>query len=209
MDIRSCLRDRRDRVSKRQQTPLLQLDRKIDLPRRTPEVRTPLPAVRPAPWGSAVGSQHAGEAPRVPCSRRHRASGRRRSGTGAEIETMIGGDDMSELDVLASVTCSSTRHPGVGRFRRVPGGLELIGVSRQRPGTVLPESSGLPVAGGISTGDGYAGCPSCRADSIVGCNVCSQLGCWDRSWELFQCPTCGNSGPVRGQINEISLLGGG
>ena len=116
---------------------------------------------------------------------------------------------MSELDVLASVTCSSTRHPGVGRFRQVPRGVELVGVSRQRPGAVLPEGSGLRVTGEIFTGEGYRGCPSCRADSIVRCGACGRLGCWDNSWELFHCPSCGNSGPVGGVITEISSLGGG
>ena len=116
---------------------------------------------------------------------------------------------MPELDALASVTCSSTGHPGVGRFRLVPGGVELVGVSRQRPGSVLPEGSGPPVTGELTTSTGYRGCPSCGADGIVRCGVCHRLGCWDNSWELFTCPSCRNSGPVSGVITEISSLGGG
>lgn len=116
---------------------------------------------------------------------------------------------MNELDVLASVTCSSTRHPGVGRFRRVPGGVELVGASRQRPGSVLPEGSGARITGQITTGAGYRGCPTCGADDIVRCGACHRLGCWDNSWELFTCPSCPNTGPVSGSITEIASLGGG
>jgi len=116
---------------------------------------------------------------------------------------------LPDSDVLASVTCSSTKHPGVGRFRRVAGGLELVGVSRQRPGSVLPKVAGSNVSGDLSMDGSYKGCPSCRADNIVRCNACGLLSCWDTSWEMFHCPTCGSSGPVSGQIGEISSLGGG
>lgn len=116
---------------------------------------------------------------------------------------------MSALDLLASVTCSSTRHPGVGRFRRLNEGLVLIGVSRQRPGSVLPQSSGPAVTGPISMADAYGGCPSCGADNIVRCGRCGLLGCWDSSWPEFGCPSCGNRGPVDGVIDALTQAAGG
>jgi hypothetical protein len=63
--------------------------------------------------------------------------------------------------------------------------------------------------GSFFVGPGFPGCPSCRADNVVRCGRCEQLGCWDQSWPEFTCPTCGNSGPVEGIITEISALGGG
>ena len=173
---------------------------------RSPHVSAP-PAVQSL-RRTAVEPGDAGAAPFVSAAQGATPASGGRAGPEPRPKQRSAAMTMSELDVLAAVTCSSTRHPGVGRFRRVPGGLELVGVSRQRPGTVLPESAGRAATGDVSMSDGYGGCPSCRADSIVRCGVCSQLGCWDSSWEQFQCPSCGNSGPVRGEISEISSLGG-
>ena len=116
---------------------------------------------------------------------------------------------MPEQDLLASVTCSSTRHPGVGRFRRRHGSVELLGVSRQRPGSVLPPSSGPSVTGALSMADEYRGCPSCGADNIVRCGQCHQLGCWDSTWPEFACACCGNRGLVSGVIEEFTQFAGG
>jgi hypothetical protein len=118
---------------------------------------------------------------------------------------------MASDDLLANITCSSTRNPGVGRFRRVGPDWELIGVSRQRPGSVLPPSgpSTASAKGAFVVTEAYRGCPSCHADNLVRCGQCTSLACWDTSWPTFSCPSCGNSGPVEGSITEISSLGGG
>ena len=114
-------------------------------------------------------------------------------------------------DLLASVTCSSTGHPGVGRFRRVGSDWQLVGVSRQRPGSVLPPNGPLVAAaqGAFTVTDTYRGCPSCHADNFVRCGQCQALACWDTTWPTFSCPSCGNSGPVEGEITEISSVGTG
>lgn len=114
---------------------------------------------------------------------------------------------MSARVILVSLTCSSTRHPGVGRFVWHEHSWVLHGVSRQRPGCTLPSSDGETLSGSFQIPEDYPGCPSCRADNFVRCHMCANLGCWDSSWELFMCPTCGRSGPVSGYIDSISSLG--
>jgi hypothetical protein len=117
---------------------------------------------------------------------------------------------MASYDLLANVTCSSTRHPGVGRFRQVGRDWELVGVSRQRPGSVLPPGGPSTTAamGAFTVTKSYPGCPSCHADNFVRCGRCQCLACWDTTWPTFSCPSCGNSGPVEGSITEISSLEG-
>lgn len=116
---------------------------------------------------------------------------------------------MSARVILVSLTCSSTRHPGVGRFVWHEDGWVLQGVSRQRPGCTLLPSAGETLSGSFLISGAYQGCPSCRSDNLVRCGTCANLGCWDRSWELFVCPTCGLSGSVSGYIDSISSLGSG
>lgn len=116
---------------------------------------------------------------------------------------------MSARITFVSLTCSSTRHPGVGRFVWYGDSWILHGVSRQRPDCTLPPSCGPTLSGSFHTSDDYSGCPSCRADNFVRCRMCANLGCWDSSWDLFVCPTCGHSGPVSGHIDSISSLGNG
>ncbi len=119
---------------------------------------------------------------------------------------------MPEQPILANVTCSATRHPGVGRFGRQGANLELKGVSRQRPDSVLPMSGSQTQAtdgGSFTISADYRGCPSCGADNVVRCSRCHQLACWDSSQPVFHCPSCGKSGPVTGVITRFSTLGGG
>lgn len=119
---------------------------------------------------------------------------------------------MPERTILANITCSITRHPGVGRFGRQGGNLVLKGASRQRPGSVLPTSGSLAQAqdgGAFTISADYRGCPSCGASSIVRCSGCNQLACWDSSQPVFNCPSCGHSGEVSGVITEFTALDGG
>ncbi|WP_163554137.1 hypothetical protein [Candidatus Frankia alpina] len=115
---------------------------------------------------------------------------------------------MSERTVLATITCSITRHPGVGRFGRQGANLELKGVSRQRPGSVLPSSGSRTKAtggGALTLSPDYRGCPSC----VVRCTQCHQLACWDSERPIFECPLCGLQAEVRGVLTEFSALDGG
>ncbi len=119
---------------------------------------------------------------------------------------------MPERVILANITCSTTGHPGVGRFSRQGANLELKGVSRQRPDSVLPVSGSLAQAtdgGSFTLGADYRGCPSCGADNVVRCSQCRQLACWSSLQPTFHCPSCGRSGPVTGVITAFSTLGGG
>lgn len=111
--------------------------------------------------------------------------------------------------LLVSLDCSSTGHPQVGKLTWDGANWLLVGVSRQRPGTSLPGEAGREHHGSFATASGYTGCPSCGASEFVRCGRCAQLACWDRSWEIFRCPHCGNSGPVTGVIDAISTLGPG
>jgi predicted RNA-binding Zn-ribbon protein involved in translation (DUF1610 family) len=111
---------------------------------------------------------------------------------------------------LVSFTCSSTGHPAVGRFAWLEGSWLLVGASRQRPGTTLPpEDSAQTRTGRFGLAADYRGCPTCRADDYVRCGACRQLACYDNSWPMFTCPTCGNGGPVSGGIDSVSSMVGG
>ena len=114
----------------------------------------------------------------------------------------------SENVLLVGLTCSSTGHPAVGRFEWDGQAWVLEGASRQRPGSRLPASDSTPSRHGrFRLAPEYGGCPSCGADSFVRCRVCHELGCWDRTWPLFNCPSCGNSGPVEGYIDFVKPVG--
>jgi hypothetical protein len=111
--------------------------------------------------------------------------------------------------IFVALTCSATRHPGVGRFVRDEDGWALQGASRQRPGTTIPASDGRAASGTFYSADDYAGCPSCAATGFVRCAACSNLGCWDERSTMFTCPTCGRRGPVAGTIDSIASMGSG
>ena len=117
---------------------------------------------------------------------------------------------MSAQPLFVGITCSSTRHPAVGRFvADGEGHWWLVGASRQRPGSSAQGlGSAASVTGGVGTAAEYEGCPSCRADSLVLCGQCRTLSCFDESWEVFACPCCDNSGAVtRNGIEGLSALG--
>jgi predicted RNA-binding Zn-ribbon protein involved in translation (DUF1610 family) len=115
------------------------------------------------------------------------------------------------MDVfLVNLTCSSTRHPGVGRFVWTGESWVLQAASRQRPHTAIPASDARQArTGTFGVADGYRGCPSCGSTSYVRCGRCEQLACYDYSWPQFSCPTCGITGSVTQGIDSISSLAGG
>lgn len=116
---------------------------------------------------------------------------------------------MNETVLFIGLSCCHTRMPGVGRFVWNGTAYALVAVSRQRPGSTPPvEPRGQIQAAFVTTPD-YPGCPGCGARSFVRCGRCQRLGCWEDSWAIFHCPTCGNSGPVSGVIDRLSDLGAG
>jgi hypothetical protein len=110
--------------------------------------------------------------------------------------------------ILAIIICSHTAQPAVGRFVRTGRTYNLIGASKQRPGSVLPEDGKKPTRSAFGVSPSYR-CPYCGASDYVQCGRCNGLGCWDPSWEIFRCQRCGNSGPVDGTIDRLTGLGGG
>src|SRR2546426_275993 len=108
--------------------------------------------------------------------------------------------------LFASITCSRTGSPMVGRFvlGDAAQGWVLVGASRQRPGSVLPKQGGEAARGRFALSDRYPGCPNCGAGDFVSCGRCGQLGCWDSASAIFTCPSCGNSGPVEGLIDRVT-----
>jgi hypothetical protein len=111
---------------------------------------------------------------------------------------------------LVSLTCSSTKHPAVGRFVWMDGSWNLAAASRQRPGTSIPASDSQPArTGKFGMTDDYKGCPSCGSGSYVRCGRCAQLACYDYSWPNFSCPTCGITSQVTHGIDSISAMSGG
>jgi predicted RNA-binding Zn-ribbon protein involved in translation (DUF1610 family) len=111
--------------------------------------------------------------------------------------------------LLVGLACGKTRHPQVGKFVWDGGTWRLVGVSRQRPGSVLPAAGQKEQRGSFDIASTYGGCPSCGAMGFVRCGRCTQLACWDPAREIFDCPHCGNRGPVAGTIESISTLGSG
>lgn len=59
------------------------------------------------------------------------------------------------------------------------------------------------IKGTFGIDDAYPGCPSCTAKSIVLCNACGKIGCWNPVDSMFTCPWCGASGRVEGEITSL------
>jgi predicted RNA-binding Zn-ribbon protein involved in translation (DUF1610 family) len=111
--------------------------------------------------------------------------------------------------LLVNILCSHNGAPSVGRFVWNGRTYELVGASRQRPGSVLPDEGGKRAKGSFDVSPNYRGCPNCGANNFVQCAQCRTLGCWDESWPVFTCAKCGNRGPVEGTIDRIAGLGSG
>lgn len=109
--------------------------------------------------------------------------------------------------MFVSMVCSSQHQPAVIRFEWTGEVFLALGASKQRPGSVIPPNGNGQTSGAFGTAPGYAGCPYCRADGFVLCGRCNELGCHDDSWEIFNCPRCGNSGRITGTIDKLSGMG--
>jgi hypothetical protein len=115
---------------------------------------------------------------------------------------------MDQEAIFVSMVCSTQRQPTVLRFHRSGATYVAIGASKQRPGSVIPKGDGGGTSNGsFTTTPAYPGCPYCRADGFVRCGRCQELSCHDDTWEIFNCPRCGNSGPVTGFIESVSGMG--
>jgi hypothetical protein len=116
---------------------------------------------------------------------------------------------MRKMSLLASMPCAVTRQPQVGRFESRGEGWVLIGISRQRPGSVFRAEETKGMSGEFGIAPDYKGCPSCGATEYAQCGRCSSMACYDPSRRALRCPTCGQQGPVDGYIERVSSLGGG
>jgi len=111
--------------------------------------------------------------------------------------------------IFVGMVCSVSGDPGVARLIRTDTGWNLLGVSRQRPGSVLPGSDRPEATGAFYAAPSYPGCFNCGARGFVRCGRCGSLGCWHEETDTFRCGHCGSSGPVTGTIESLSVLGGG
>jgi hypothetical protein len=109
--------------------------------------------------------------------------------------------------IFATIICSHTSNPTVGRFVWNGQAYSLVGASKQRPGSILPDDGARSTKSAFEVSPSYR-CPGCGASSYVQCGRCRGLGCWDPTWEMFRCPLCGNAGAVNGTIDRISGLSG-
>ncbi|MBL7258022.1 Com family DNA-binding transcriptional regulator [Paractinoplanes lichenicola] len=114
---------------------------------------------------------------------------------------------MDQEAMFVSMVCSTHREPMVLKFQRNGADFIAVGASKQRAGSVIPPGDGGPTTGSFGTTPDYPGCAYCGSDGFVRCGRCHELSCHDTSWEVFNCPRCGNSGPVRGHIDSISGMG--
>lgn len=111
--------------------------------------------------------------------------------------------------LLASLPCATTGQPQVGRFELQGESWMLIGVSRQRPGSVFQSEAAAGLDSSFGITPGYAGCPSCGVREFAQCGYCSSLACYESSRSVLRCPTCGRECRVEGLISRISSLGDG
>ena len=58
------------------------------------------------------------------------------------------------------------------------------------------------IAGIISIGPTYPGCPHCHGKSIFKCR-CGKVVCWDGECQIVTCPYCGMTDRLSGQIESL------
>ena len=116
---------------------------------------------------------------------------------------------MMKQILLVNLPCATTGQPQVGRFELAGEGWTLIGVSRQRPGSIFRSEAAAQLSGSFGTSPGYAGCPSCGAKQFAQCGYCSALACYESSRRVLHCPACGRQCPIEGLINRVTSLDGG
>lgn len=107
---------------------------------------------------------------------------------------------------FVSFMCSSYSLPNVARFQRHGSVWFLVAASPQRPGTEVGAGVDVGIRGAFSPSASYSGCPRCAADSFSLCYKCGRMACQDRSWEIFTCPRCGNSGPMSGFMTSLNVV---
>ena len=65
-----------------------------------------------------------------------------------------------------------------------------------------------PIQGNLYFTESYPGCPYCGTKSLVHCNICHKLTCWNNESHL-RCAWCGNNMRKISQMKEkLSLMGG-
>jgi hypothetical protein len=111
--------------------------------------------------------------------------------------------------LLIGLPCAKTGQPQVGRLELHGENWLLVGVSRQRQGSVFRSEATADRTGSFGVAPGYPGCPSCGVRGFAQCGHCSALACYEPSRPVLHCPTCGLECRIEGTINRITSLGGG
>ncbi len=57
--------------------------------------------------------------------------------------------------------------------------------------------------GQFTIGNGYPGCPECKAASFFRCG-CGKVGCWDGESPTVKCPWCDQVGTLQGTIEFLN-----
>src|SRR5215467_8933148 len=94
--------------------------------------------------------------------------------------------------------CARSRSTTIAHFQFADGSWYLLDARKTEKRVVRAgESSAL--TGTFLLSPEYPGCPGCHADSIVCCNTCGELSCWQSSDQRFTCASCGAIGLVSGR----------
>jgi hypothetical protein len=109
--------------------------------------------------------------------------------------------------LLVSLPCATTGQPQVGRFELHGESWLLMGVSRQRPGSMFRSEATAGQTGSFGIASSYLGCPSCGARQFAQCGYCTELACFEQPQQTLHCPTCGHRNTIEGFIDRVSSLG--
>lgn len=64
------------------------------------------------------------------------------------------------------------------------------------------------IDGAIYLSDEYPGCPHCKYKSIVLCDACKHVACYDGEMKSVVCPDCNNQGQLGGNVTHLDASAG-